>query len=120
LIERGESQVGRNAWPVDVLMTLVLLRFSEDGMSRRAKLLKLYRHLMLVIEQNLEAGPEGGLQVAKRVAADMLISLGDPQARHGRTSKSRTFKGFKLHVLGDAISGLIVSLAVTPGNIHDG
>jgi hypothetical protein len=54
------------------------------------------------------------------VAKDRLISMTDPNARHGRKSQGRTFNGFKVHGLGDAVSGLIVSLTVTPGNAHDG
>lgn len=88
--------------------------------GKRKKLLKLCRNLMKVVEQNLEAAPDGGLTVARKVAAGRLISLTDPEARHGRKSSSKTFNGFKLHVLGDAVSGLIVSLAVTSGNVHDG
>jgi hypothetical protein len=45
--------------------------------------------------------------------------LTDPQARHGRKSKSRTFNGFKLHLFGDVVSGLITALTVTLGNAHD-
>jgi hypothetical protein len=48
-----------------------------------------------------------------------LISLTDPEARHGRKSKSRTFNGFKLHLIGDVVSGLITALTVTLGNAHD-
>ena len=92
----------------------------EVRRGKRKRLVKQCRNLMKVVEQNLEASPQGGLQVAQRVAVDRLISLTDPQARHGRKSKSHRFNGFKLHVLGDAVSGLILSLAVTAGNIHDG
>ncbi len=91
----------------------------EVRRGKRKKLLKLSRNLMTVIEQNLESDGESGLRVARRVAADRLISLTDSQARHGRKSSSKTFNGFKLHLLGDAISGLIVSLTVTAGNVHD-
>ena len=31
---RGEGHLGRNAWPVEVLMSLVLLRWTEEGISR--------------------------------------------------------------------------------------
>jgi hypothetical protein len=48
------------------------------------------------------------------------VSLTEPQARHGRKSKSQTFNGFKLHLVGDLVSGLIASIAVTAGNQHDG
>ena len=54
--------------------------------------------------------------VARRVTRGRLVSLTDPCARHGRKSKSGLFSGFKLHVLGDVVSGLVASLAVTPGN----
>lgn len=88
--------------------------------GKTKKLLKLCRHLMKVVEQNLERTQDGRLQIADGVATGRLISLTDPQARHGRKSDSRKFNGFKLHLLGDAISGLITSLTVTPGNAHDG
>ncbi|MES2641871.1 MAG: transposase, partial [Myxococcota bacterium] len=60
------------------------------------------------------------LVIAQKVAQDRIVSLTDPQARHGRKSKSQTFNGFKVHVLGDVVSGLIASVSVTPGNVHDG
>ena len=47
------------------------------------------------------------------------VSFTDPDAQHGRKSKSKKFKGFKLHILGDAISGLIASVCVTPAIVHD-
>jgi hypothetical protein len=87
--------------------------------SMRKGLLRRCRHLLRVVEQDLDAGPNGQLVVAKRVAADRLICLTDPQARHGRKTKSETFDGFKIHLLGDAVSGLILSLSVTSGNAHD-
>jgi hypothetical protein len=57
--------------------------------------------------------------VAKRVTKERIISLTDPDARHGRKSKSKTFNGYKLHLVGDIVSGLITAVAVTPGNRHD-
>lgn len=56
----------------------------------------------------------------RRVSRGRLVSLTDPEARHGRKTRSRTFNGFKLHVLGDLVSGVIVSVGVTSGNAHDG
>lgn len=57
--------------------------------------------------------------MAHRVAQDRLISLTDPQARHGRKSNKRLFNGFKIHIVGDLVSGLIASVTVTAGNQHD-
>lgn len=83
-------------------------------------LLRECRRLMTVVAQDLEEDEHGRLVVAHRVSRQRLISLTDPQARHGRKSQSRRFNGFKLHVLGDLISGLIAAVTVTPGDFHDG
>jgi hypothetical protein len=76
--------------------------------------------LVKVVADDLETDEAGRLVVAQRVAKDRLVSFTDPQARHGRKSRSKTFKGFKISVLGELVSGLIFSLTVTPGNEHDG
>lgn len=88
--------------------------------AHRKRLLRKCRFLLRVVAQDLEAGTDGRLAIAKKVAANRLVSLTDPQARHGRKSKSQTFEGFKVHVLGDVVSGLLLSLSVTSGNVHDG
>ncbi len=90
----------------------------RQGLRRR--LLRQCRHLLRVVQNDLETDAQGNLVIAQRVAADRLVSITDPEARHGRKSKSQTFNGFKVHLLGDVISGLILSVAVTKGNVHDG
>jgi hypothetical protein len=108
----------------NVIRAVDSVRRALDGdsvrRSLRKGLLRRCRHLLRVVEQDLEVSDEGRLVIAERVAADRLISLSDPQARHGRKSKSQTFDGFKVHLLGDATSGLLLSLSVTSGNVHDG
>ena len=88
--------------------------------SLRKALLRRCKHLARVVSQDMETSADGRLVIATRVAADRLVSITDPQARHGRKSKSKTFNGFKVHLLGDVVSGLIASAAVTSGNVHDG
>lgn len=99
----------------DVRASLVTVR-----RNKRVGLLRKCRSLVKVIADDLEQDDAGRLLVARRVQRDRQVSVTDPQARHGRKSKSKRFNGFKLHVLGDVVSGLIASLAVTPGNDHDG
>ncbi|MBW2536116.1 MAG: transposase [Deltaproteobacteria bacterium] len=94
-------------------------RLEETRPSFRKGLLRRLRALLQVVGNDLEADEEGRLVVARHVASDRLVSMTDPQARHGRKSKSQTFKGFKLHLVGDVVSGLIASLTVAPGNVHD-
>jgi len=88
--------------------------------TRRKRLLRRCAALLRVIEQDFETDEQGRLVIARRVAKDRIVSLTDPTARHGRKSNSRTFNGFKVHVLGDIVSGLIASVTVTAGNKHDG
>ena len=88
--------------------------------SLQKGLLRLCRNLLRVVRDDLETDEQGRLVVARRVARDRLVSLLDPQARHGRKSRSRRFNGFKLHVLGDVVSGLLAAVTVTAGNEHDG
>ena len=91
---------------------------TDDGPRKRA-LISRCNAVLRVVEQDLEAGPEGSLVIAQRVAANRVISITDPEARHGRKSKSQTFNGFKINVLGDLVGGLITAVSVTAGNGHD-
>ncbi len=91
---------------------------SVPSVSHR-DLLHLCRHLLRVVRDDLEVDEHGRLVIARRVCRDRLISVTDPQARHGHKSRSKRFDGFKVHVLGDLVSGVIASVAVTPGNKHD-
>jgi hypothetical protein len=90
----------------------------KDGPRRRA-LISRCDAVLAVVEQDLETSAEGRLVIAQRVAQNRVISITDPEARHGRKSKSQTFNGFKINVLGDIVSGLITAVSVTAGNGHD-
>lgn len=92
----------------------------EVATSKRKRLLRLARHLCRIVRDDLETDASGRLVVATRVAKNRIISLTDPQAQHGRKSKSRTFNGYKVHLLGDVVSGLITAVCVTMGSTHDG
>jgi len=106
----------------DVLKVVRFVRREVGSVrsSMRKGLLRKCRHLVRVVSDDLDTGPQGQLVVAERVAADRIVSITDPEARHGRKSKSKTYKGFKVHLLGEVVSGLIISVAVTRGNMHDG
>ncbi len=81
--------------------------------------LQLCRRLLRVVEQDLEQDEQGRMVIARRVAQNRLVSLRDPSARHGRKTRSASFEGFKLHALGDLVSGLIAAVFVAPANVAD-
>jgi hypothetical protein len=70
-----------------------------------------------VREQDVEEGEDGGWPVLDRgVARERLVSVEDPQMRHGRKSRSVRFSGYKRHVLRDLDTGLVRAVGVTPAN----
>jgi hypothetical protein len=77
------------------------------------------RLLATVLGQDLEDDGMGGLRIARKVAADRVISTVDPEARHGHKTSHRGFDGYKAHVALDPDSELITATAVTPGNTGD-
>jgi hypothetical protein len=50
------------------------------------------------------------------VARERLVSVEDPQMRHGRKSRRQRFDGYKRHVLRDLDTGLVRAVGVTPAN----
>lgn len=71
--------------------------------------------LRRVVEQDIEPDPDGGGErIRDGVAEDRVISIGDPEMRHGRKSRSKTIKGYKRHVA--IVNGIIVGTAVEPAN----
>jgi hypothetical protein len=107
---------------VQVVRTVewVHAHLQEARSNLRKGLLHRCASLMRVVRDDLETDQQGRLVIAEKVARDRLISLTDPQARHGRKSAKSLFNGFKLHLLGDLVSGLILSVTVTRGSEHDG
>jgi hypothetical protein len=77
------------------------------------------RLLATVLGQDLEDDGMGGLRIARKVAADRVISTVDSEARHGHKTSHRGFDGYKAHVALDPDSELITATTVTPGNTGD-
>lgn len=113
----------------DKLMGWLRTQFSEDKLIEPP----LGEHIEMVkriIEQDTEpdpdspsgSGPTNRLRQNDQkkdrlVARDRLVSLSDPDMRHGRKSKSKVFAGYKRHVAVDPdIQGLICGVEVQPAN----
>ncbi|MBA2714550.1 MAG: IS1182 family transposase [Rubrobacteraceae bacterium] len=73
-----------------------------------------------VREQDIVEQEDGGPPILRRgVAKERLVSVEDPQMRHGRKSKSVRFSGYKRHVLRDLDTGLVRAVGVTPANVPE-
>jgi Transposase DDE domain/Transposase domain (DUF772) len=62
---------------------------------------------------------EHGPCLQRGVAPDRLISVHDPEMRHGRKSRSHRFDGHTAQVAADTDSQLITAVEVLPGNAPD-
>jgi hypothetical protein len=77
------------------------------------------RLLATVLGQDLTDGEDGVFRIARKVAADRVISTVDTQARHGHKTNARSFDGYKGHLAADPDSEIITATTVTPGNSGD-
>jgi len=73
--------------------------------------------LRRVLTQDLEPDPTTGHRRLRRgVAAERMPSLGDPEMRHGRKTRTRLFTGYKRHVIKLVDADVIVGAMVRPAN----
>ena len=72
-----------------------------------------------LIRQDVEEKPDGGCHIKEGTEKDRLISVHDPEMRHGRKSASKTFNGHKSAVAVDMESQLICGVEVLSGNAGD-
>src|SRR5215471_3060262 len=74
--------------------------------------------LARILVQDIERDANGP-RLKRGVAPDRLISIHDPEMRHGRKSSSHRFNGHKAQVAVDTDSQLITAVDVLPGNAPD-
>jgi hypothetical protein len=90
----------------------------EAGNAAEAALVEAAGLLSRVLQQDVERH-EGGPRLKQGVADDRLVSVHDPEQRHGRKSKTKRFDGHKAAVAVDTDEQLITAVAVLPGNAQD-
>jgi IS5 family transposase len=77
------------------------------------------RLLAQVARQDVEELDDGMFRIAKGTVPGRVISISDPEARHGRKSRSKVIKGFKTHVIGTLDSQFVTGIAITDAATHD-
>ena len=66
-----------------------------------------------------DGGGDDGVSLKDGVSRDRMMSVHDPEMRHGHKSSSRRFDGHKAAIVVDTDSQLITAVAVLPGNAPD-
>jgi hypothetical protein len=90
-----------------------------QGRSLTPAVAEAARLLGAVVGQDLEQAGDGSFRIARKVAADRVLSVVDPDARHGHKTSARGFDGYKGHASVDPDSELVMATAATAGNVGD-
>jgi hypothetical protein len=90
----------------------------EAGSHQDQELVAAAELLARIMAQDIERDDHGP-RLKRGVAPDRLISVHDPEMRHGRKSSSHRFNGHKVQVAVDTDTQLITAVAVLPGNAPD-
>ena len=70
-------------------------------------------------DANADADADGGVSLKEGVSKDRMVSVHDPEMRHGHKSKRKRFDGYKAAVVVDTDSQLITAVDVLLGNAAD-
>jgi hypothetical protein len=100
----------------DVQATLALATEQMDDEEVRA----IGWLLTKILGDDVEQDDAGSVRIAKGTAADRIISVTEPEMRHGRKSASKRFAGFKASVTTEQSSELIMDIDDMPANDRDG
>jgi Transposase DDE domain/Transposase domain (DUF772) len=90
----------------------------EAGSTAEVGLLDAAGLLSRVLAQDVERRADGPI-LQRGVAKDRLVSVHDPEMRHGRKSARKRFDGHKAAVAVDTDEQLITAVEVLPGNAQD-
>jgi hypothetical protein len=90
----------------------------EAGSAAETTLLEAAGLLSRVLIQDVERR-EDGPALTQGVAKDRLLSVHDPEMRHGRKSASKRFNGHKAAIVVDTDEPIITAVAVLAGNAPD-
>jgi hypothetical protein len=105
--------VERRAQDAHAVLELLQGRSLAQAVAEAARL------LAAVAGQDLEQAGDGRFRIARKVAADRVISTVDPDARHGHKTSARGFDGYKGHASVDPDSELVMATSATAGNLGD-
>jgi len=75
--------------------------------------------LRKLLAQDVRRNETGKVELINGVAEDRIVSVHDPEMRHGHKSVSNRFDGYKASLAVETESQVIADVGVLPGNAHD-
>ena len=91
-----------------------------EGSDERQEIVAAAELLGQLLLQDVERKScDGGASLKDGVSKDRMMSVHDPEMRHGHKSSSKRFDGHKAAIVVDTGTQLITALEVLPGNAPD-
>lgn len=117
-IDWGDAAVRR----IELGRLVSVARSVLDATADNDDLAEARELLERIIDQDIDIDADDGQGPAIRrgVAKDRVVSVVDPEMRHGRKSRSKRVDGYKAHIVTDHDNELILSVATTAANVPDG
>ncbi len=100
------------------ILELLFQPFREPAESTRNSIIEAAQLLGQLLLQDIERKDDGAV-LRDGVSRDRIVSVHDPEIRHGHKSSSTRFDGHKAAVAVDTDSQLITAVEVLPGNARD-
>jgi hypothetical protein len=100
------------------LARTALARYVADS-DHAKQILEATELLSKILSQDVRRTETGTAEIIDGVAHDRIVSVHDPQMRHGRKSISQRFDGYKASVAVDTESQLVTGVEVLAANEHD-
>ena len=93
-----------------------------DATASNDQLVEARELLERIIDQDIDVDPDDGQgpKIRRGVAKDRVVSVVDPDMRHGRKTSSKRIDGYKAHIVTDHDNELILGVATTAANVPDG
>ena len=90
----------------------------DEDSTKRQRIVEASELLGQLLLQDIERTEEG-VGLKEGVSRDRIVSVHDPEMRHGHKSSSKRFDGHKASVAVDTDSQVITAVDVLPGNASD-
>jgi transposase len=114
-----DDQSQREALVDELVRDALALLAGLEGQALSAEVAEAAELVATVAGQDVEQDEAGRFAIRRGVAADRVISTVDPEARHGRKSRSGGYDGYKANLAVDPETELVTEVAVTPANTPD-
>jgi IS5 family transposase len=114
-----DDQLQREALVDELVRDALALLAGLEGRALEGEVAEAAELVATVAGQDVEQDEEGRFRIRRGVAADRVISIVDPEARHGRKSRAGGYDGYKANLAVDPDTELITEVTVTAANTAD-